>query len=69
MIRVKHYLPNPEFAETDHCLAMSLDNIGIRQLHSLLQRALNCADPQRWPDWVALQDKLDEVMKQIGGEG
>ena len=69
LLRVKHYRPNPEFKEQEHCIDFILeDNEAIKQFRNLLARALNCMDPQQTEDWVALQDKLDEVVKEIDSE-
>lgn len=69
LIKAKHYRPNPEFKDTDHCVELDFqDNEAIKQFRNLLARALNCMDPQQTEDWVALQDKLDEVVKEIDSE-
>ena len=66
LIKARHYKPSPDFNETDHCVDIGLqDNEAIKQFRNLLARALNCMDPQQTKDWVALQDKLDEVVKEI----
>jgi hypothetical protein len=44
-------------------LAVNLTDESINQLHSILQRALNCADPKLYPDWVELCDKLDTLKR------
>ena len=46
LIKAKHYRPNPEFKDTDHCVELDFqDNEAIKQFRNLLARALNCMDP------------------------
>ncbi len=45
-------------------LAFNLTEESIDQLHSILRRALNCADPKLYPDWVELCDKLDSLKRE-----
>lgn len=44
-------------------LHLKVTNAHINQLHAILQRALNCADPQKYKDWVELCDKLDSLKR------
>jgi hypothetical protein len=45
-------------------LLLTVTDESINQLHSILQRALNCADPKLYPDWVELCDKLDSLKRE-----
>lgn len=47
----------------DQQLTLVMQKSAITQLHSILQRALNCADPKLYPDWVELCDKLDSLKR------
>ena len=42
-------------------LIITVNNESILQLKELLHRALNCAAPDKYPDWVALADKLETL--------
>lgn len=36
----------------------------MQQLQQILGRALNCADPQKYPDWVEVSDRLESFINQ-----
>lgn len=36
----------------------------MQQLQQILGRALNCADPQKYPDWVEVSDRLESFILQ-----
>lgn len=42
-------------------LKITLTEESITELKELLHRALNCAAPDKYPDWVALADKLETL--------
>lgn len=35
----------------------------LEQFENILARALNCADPQKYAEWVAVSDKLQEFLR------
>ena len=35
----------------------------IEQFESILARALNCADPQKYKDWVEVSDRLHNFIR------
>ena len=56
MIQVKQYSPIPE-----QMIDMRLDVQGINELKEILKRALATTPPDKYPDWVALADKLETL--------
>ena len=36
----------------------------MQQLQQILGRALNCADPQKYSDWVKVSDRLESFILQ-----
>lgn len=65
---IKARFTSPENSEVFNVPHLSIELTGgtINEFHEVLRRSLNCADPDKYKDWVELCDRLDQL--KAGGK-
>lgn len=61
MIHVRNQLATPDDNSVIHISIVGMDD--ITSFKSLLDRALNCADPHKNATWVELSDGLERYIR------
>ncbi len=61
MIHGRFWGPGDDNVPEDATLQLTFTYTSIAEFHELLRRSLNCADPQKYKDWVELCDRLDAL--------
>lgn len=65
MIHARTWGPGDIYAPEEKTLQLTITGDSLRQFQQILFRALNTAPPEQFPSWIALSDKLDELVRSL----